>query len=128
MSNISNALIWELTKKNSCFLKKNKRGGSRVFSCDPYNVYCKNTPSNSGLVKDNCINVRILKRKPVLLVKKLNEKNGVVTKECKTKNIKNVEKLIEEYGKNEKEKNKRKLLKKYKRLFKVYCNTRKRNK
>ncbi|CRH00296.1 60S ribosomal protein L28, putative [Plasmodium relictum] len=124
MMNVSSALIWELTRRNSCFLKKNRRGKNGVFSCDPYNVNCKNDKSNSGLVKDNCINVAILKRKPVLLVKSLNEKNMVVNKEYKTKNIKNFEKLIDEYGKGEKEKNKKKLLKKYKRLCKIYCNTR----
>ncbi|SOV16022.1 60S ribosomal protein L28 [Plasmodium gaboni] len=119
MSNVSNALVWELTRKSNCFIKKNKAGKKGVFLCDPLNVNYKNTPSSSGLVKSNSTNVTLKDGKVVFSVKTSNEAN-VVNQHFRAKNMKNVEKLLQQHGNFEKAKNKEKLLKKYKRLSKLY--------
>ncbi|KYN99060.1 60S ribosomal protein L28, partial [Plasmodium gaboni] len=45
---------------------------------------------------------------------------NVVNQHFRAKNMKNVEKLLQQHGNFEKAKNKEKLLKKYKRLSKLY--------
>ncbi|SBT71517.1 60S ribosomal protein L28, putative [Plasmodium malariae] len=126
-SNLSKALVWELTKRNNCFLKKIKSGKKGYFLCDPHNISCKNTPSSSGLVKNDGMNLRFKKGKVVLCVKST-EKNVVTNKEYKARNFKKTEKLIEDNGKLEKNKSKKRLLKKYKRMSKLYNCSNKANK
>ncbi|SBS95615.1 60S ribosomal protein L28, putative [Plasmodium malariae] len=104
-SNLSKALVWELTKRNNCFLKKIKSGKKGYFLCDPHNISCKNTPSSSG--------IKII---------------VVTSKEYKARNFKKAEKLIEDNGKLEKNKSKKRLLKKYKRMSKLYNCSNKANK
>ncbi|KJP90313.1 hypothetical protein AK88_00161 [Plasmodium fragile] len=122
MSNVSNALIWELTKKNNCFLKKNKSGRKGNFLCDSYNINCKNTPSSSGLVKHNGVNLRLQKGKVVLCVKS-KDQNTTTNNVYRTKNKGTAMKLIDEHTKLVSSKNKKQLIKKYNRMSKMYnCN------
>ncbi|GAW81187.1 60S ribosomal protein L28 [Plasmodium gonderi] len=122
MSNVSSALIWELTKKNNCFLKKNKSGKKGNFLCDTYNISCKNTPSSSGLVKENGVNLRFKKGKVVLCVKSTDQ-NIITNKEYRTKNKEKAMKLIEDHANLVNDKSKNRLIKKYKRIAKLYnCN------
>ncbi|CAA9988446.1 60S ribosomal protein L28, putative [Plasmodium knowlesi strain H] len=122
MSNVSNALIWELTKKNNCFLKKNKSGRKGIFLCDSYNIKCKNTPSSSGLVKQNGVNLRLHKGKVVMCVKSTDQ-NTTTNKIYRTKNKGTAMKLIDEHTNLVSSKSKKQLIKKYKRMSKMYnCN------
>ncbi|CAD2104986.1 60S ribosomal protein L28, putative [Plasmodium vinckei] len=118
MANISGALIWELTKNNNCFLKRNITGKKEKILCDPYNLRCKNTKNSSGLVNENAVNLRLNKGKVVLCVKSTTKKN-VRNRQLRAKNAKKAESLIEEHTKNINT-HKKTLLKKYKRLSKTY--------
>ncbi|ODV60581.1 ribosomal protein L28e [Ascoidea rubescens DSM 1968] len=53
-SNVSNDLIWEITKNQSAFLVKR---GNFTFSKDPLNVTNKNSRTSSGLANDKAVGV-----------------------------------------------------------------------
>lgn len=72
-TNVSNDLVWELTKKQSSFLVKFQ---GTVFSKDPLNLTKKNSKNSSGLVNDKALSI--------------SEKNGNII--IKSKVAKNVNK------------------------------------
>lgn len=61
MVNCPDSLVWELTKNNSCFLKKKngqtKRSGSIVFSCEKGNAKSINQFKYSGLANTRVADV-----------------------------------------------------------------------
>jgi len=78
---MSSSLLWELTKKNNCFLKS---GNELTFSKDPLNLSGKNCFRYSGLVNKKAINV----------VKDKNNKIVLLTKSQKQKQQKKPSKLV----------------------------------
>ncbi|KMZ86485.1 hypothetical protein PVBG_06384, partial [Plasmodium vivax Brazil I] len=75
-----------------------------------------------GLVKQNGVNLRLQKGKVVLCVKSTDE-NTTTNKVYKTKNKGTAMKLIDEHAHLVSGKNKKQLIKKYKRMSKLYnCN------
>ncbi|GMM34832.1 hypothetical protein DASC09_021570 [Saccharomycopsis crataegensis] len=66
MSNVSNDLIWELTKGNSKYLVKFQ---GTVFSKDPLNVTHKNSKNSSGLANDKAVGVTEVDGKVVVSTK-----------------------------------------------------------
>ena len=86
---MSDALVWELVKRNSCFLVKkgvsghgkscNNHSASYQFTSEPGNLQNVNSFTNSGLANSKAINIDI---QPYL---KLDRKPAITEKDAKNK-------------------------------------------
>jgi len=56
--NVSNDLIWEITRSQNAFLVKRKSGGGSQFSRDPLNLVNKNSRKYAGFVNSKAIGVQ----------------------------------------------------------------------
>ncbi|GAM86854.1 hypothetical protein ANO11243_048740 [Dothideomycetidae sp. 11243] len=55
--NISDALIWQITRKSNAFLVKRTQAGGVQFSRDPHNLLNKHTSKYSGYANSRAIGV-----------------------------------------------------------------------
>ncbi|KAF2160719.1 hypothetical protein M409DRAFT_70251 [Zasmidium cellare ATCC 36951] len=56
--NLSNDLLWEVTRSNSSFLVKRKQAGGVQFSRDPLNLTNKHSRKYEGYVNDQAIGIQ----------------------------------------------------------------------
>ncbi|KAK4501319.1 hypothetical protein PRZ48_007127 [Zasmidium cellare] len=56
--NISNDLLWEITRSNSSFLVKRKQAGGVQFSRDPMNLVNKHSRKYEGYVNEQAIGIQ----------------------------------------------------------------------
>jgi hypothetical protein len=74
MVQISDSLLWELTKKNTSFMKKvngqTKRSGSIKFSTEKGNVKCLSKAAYSGLANSKTADIIVTDDNQAHLVKK----------------------------------------------------------
>eukprot|EP01029_Cantina_marsupialis_P026801 TRINITY_DN72931_c6_g1_i1.p1 TRINITY_DN72931_c6_g1~~TRINITY_DN72931_c6_g1_i1.p1 ORF type:complete len:119 (-),score=19.83 TRINITY_DN72931_c6_g1_i1:53-382(-) len=77
---MSQDLVWQLIKNNSCFLKKEKRIGA-VFSTEKFNLIGKSQQKFSGLAAKKAIDVSFNKGKIEMTLKgKKNQSKAVLNK------------------------------------------------
>ncbi|VWU49768.1 60S ribosomal protein L28, putative [Hepatocystis sp. ex Piliocolobus tephrosceles] len=119
MSNVSPAIIWELTKHNSCFIRRNQTGKKETFLCDPYNINFKKTPHCSGLVSNNNVDF-VFNAGRVYLHAKVEGKCKFTNQKFRVRNKQAAEKLLETHGKKLSTKQKKMLMVKFVRLSKLH--------
>jgi large subunit ribosomal protein L28e len=81
---VPDQLVWELTKRNTCFLKKKnghtKRSGAIQFSTEEGNVASLNLFKYSGVANSQAVNVVATNDNKACLVKKTSKCHGQPSK------------------------------------------------
>lgn len=97
---MSSQLVWELLKKNTCFLKKGLQG--EVWTTEPGNLYAKHSYKYSGLANDKVVDVtagegtalKVTKSRPKAANKPASFKTTAVSKKRFARQLKSIAKEV----------------------------------